>query len=211
MWAAIGLAIIFTVLKTTVRLYVSRKIFIDDVLVYIALTILIIMGVLYTLINDIIFELVLVDDGVLEPTPEFAVEAAFFLKVQFAIIVLFWTTLWAVKFSFLMYYKKLFIGLPGHMQKCWWAVSIFALLAYLGCWATQLAACEPIPTYFTGQCNSPKDIYVSNLSLYYATSVDIICDIFSKLMFLCNHCYMMLKFFSYGTSTPASLGFADQF
>ena len=186
MWAAIGLATVFTILKTTVRLYVSRRIFIDDFLVYIALTILIIMGVLYTLINNIIFELVLVEGGILQPSPDFATQAAFFLKVQFAIIVLFWTTLWAVKFSFLMYYKKLFIGLPGHMQKFWWAVSIFALLAYLGCWATQLASCEPIPTYFTGQCNSPRDIYVGNLSLYYATSVDIICDIFSKVIFSAN-------------------------
>ncbi|MCJ1413432.1 hypothetical protein MMC19_007537 [Ptychographa xylographoides] len=126
---------------------------------------------------DELFEIVLVSEGRLPPTASFAAGIPFFLKSQFAIIVLFWTTLWAVKFSFLLYYKKLFVGLPGHMQKCWWAVVIFSLLAYLGCWATQIAACVPISSYFTGQCNTPRDIYVGNLSLYYAMAVDIICDI----------------------------------
>ncbi|MCJ1244399.1 hypothetical protein MMC30_001597 [Trapelia coarctata] len=177
MWVGIALATIFTIIKTTIRLHISNRLFADDVLVYIALTILIVLGVLYTLVNDTIFEIILVGMGKMPPTPEFYVRMTFFLKVQFAIIVLFWTALWAVKFSFLVYYKKLFIGLPGNMQKCWWAVSIFALCAYIGCWITQLTSCEPMSTYFNGQCVTPRDIYVSNLSLYYATSVDIICDV----------------------------------
>lgn len=180
MWAGIALATIFTIIKTTIRLYILKRLFIDDVLVYIALSILIVLGVLYTLVNDTIFEIILVGMGEMPATPAFFGRMTFFLKVQFAIIVLFWTALWAVKFSFLMYYKKLFIGLPGNMQKCWWAVSTFALLAYLGCWITQLTSCEPMSTYFNGQCTTPRDIYVSNLSLYYATSVDIICDVMSK-------------------------------
>ena len=145
-----------------------------------ALTILVTMAVLYTLINKIIFQVVLVGENLTPPTAEFANQLPFFLKAQFAIIVLFWTTLWAVKFSFLMYYKKLFVGLPGHMQKCWWAVVIFSVLAYLGCWVTQLLSCDPIPTYFNNHCNTSKDIFISNLSLYYAMGVDVICDILSE-------------------------------
>ncbi|MCJ1405675.1 hypothetical protein MMC11_008904 [Xylographa trunciseda] len=177
MWAGVSLATVFTIIRTTIRLHISRRLFVDDAFVYLALAILIAMAVLYTLINDIIFQIVLVGEGLLPPSPEFMSQVPFFLKVQFAIIVLFWTTLWAVKWSFLMYYKKLFIGLPGHMQKCWWAVVIFSVLAYLGCWVTQLLSCTPIPTYFDNQCQTPKDIYNSNLSLYYAMGVDVVCDI----------------------------------
>lgn len=182
MWAGIALATIFTIIKTIIRLHISKKLFIDDALVYIALIVLIIMGVLYTLVNDTIFEIILVSTGKLPATPSFFLRMTFFLRIQFAIIVLFWTALWAVKFSFLVYYKKLFIGLPGNMQKAWWAVSAFALCAYIGCWITQLTSCEPMSSYFNAQCTTPRDVYVSNLSLYYATSVDIICDLMSKLV-----------------------------
>jgi hypothetical protein len=181
MWAGIALATVFTMIKTAIRLYVSKRLFADDLLVYLALMLLVVMGVLYTLINDTIFEIDMVGMGDMLPPPGFEDNVAFFLKVQFAIIVIFWTTLWAVKLSFLMYYKKLFSGLPGNEQRVWWAVTVFAVLSYIGCWITQLLSCTPISTYFTGECQTPHDIYVSNLSLYYATSVDIICDIFSKL------------------------------
>ena len=212
MWAGIGLATIFTIIRTIIRLHISRRIFMDDVFVYIALAVLIAMGVLYTLIMDELFEIVLVSEGRLPPTASFAAGIPFFLKSQFAIIVLFWTTLWAVKFSFLLYYKKLFVGLPGHMQKCWWAVVIFSLLAYLGCWATQIAACVPISSYFTGQCNTPRDIYVGNLSLYYAMAVDIICDILSKHnLQVLRLIYRSSFLASHGTATSASVGPADQY
>lgn len=212
MWAGIALAAIFTIIKTAIRLHISNRLFIDDLLVYIALTILIVLGVLYTLVNDTIFEIILVGMGEMPPTPEFYARMTFFLKVQFAIIVLFWTALWAVKFSFLMYYKKLFIGLPGNMQKCWWAVSIFALCAYIGCWITQLTSCEPMSTYFNGQCVTPRDIYVSNLSLYYATSVDIICDVMSKLLFQRHNTPFRLLtcLNSYGTTSTPPMESSDQ-
>ncbi|MCJ1414658.1 hypothetical protein MMC32_000985 [Xylographa parallela] len=135
------------------------------------------MAVLYTLINDIIFQVVLVGEGLAPLSPNLINQLPFFLKVQFAIIVLFWTTLWAVKWSFLMYYRKLFVGLPGHMQHCWWGVVVFSVLAYLGCWVTQLLSCTPISTYFDDNCQTPRDIYISNLSLYYAMGVDVVCDI----------------------------------
>ena len=33
---------------------------------------------------------------------------------------------------------------------------------------------------FVGHCDSPRDVAVSNDSLYYSTAVDIACDLFSK-------------------------------
>lgn len=182
MWAGIGLASVFTIIRTIIRLRISKRLFLDDAFVYFALILLIVMGVLYSLVNDYLFEIHLISVGMQLPTAEFLATGTFFLKCQFAIIVLFWTTLWAVKLSFLMYYKNLFVGLPKHMQMSWWAVVIFSVLAYLGCWATQLASCVPISHYFLlGECETARDIYVSNLSLYYATSVDIICDLLSEL------------------------------
>lgn len=104
------------------------------------------MGVMYQLIIPIMFEIDLAVKGVL-PGPGFPARATFFLKLQFAIIVLFWTILWAVKFAFLFFYKQLLQGLPDQMR--WWkALTLFTVLTYLSAWVTQLLSCQPISHYF---------------------------------------------------------------
>ena len=104
------------------------------------------MAVMYNVITHTMFEIDAVSVGEM-PTAGFKERAEYFLDLQFAIICLFWTTLWAVKFSFLLYYRNLFAGLPNQLF-WWWLVSGFAVLAYLGCWATQVASCTPISNYF---------------------------------------------------------------
>ena len=104
------------------------------------------MAAMYNTITKAMFEIDAVSAGAL-PSQDFVSRAELFLKLQFAIICCFWTTLWAVKFSFLLYYKNLFAGLPNQLF-LWWFVSGFAMLAYFGCWATQLASCVPISKYF---------------------------------------------------------------
>ena len=146
MWTGVGLAVFFTLLRTVIRLHVSHRLSSDDLFVYFATVLVISMGVLYTLITGFMFDLALVSSGEMLPTPQFAERATFFLKAQFAIILLFWTSLWSVKYSFLMFYKKLFTGLS---LRWWWTVCVFTLLAYIGCWITQLTSCEPISNYFT--------------------------------------------------------------
>ncbi|KAL8825387.1 MAG: hypothetical protein Q9170_007811 [Blastenia crenularia] len=93
------------------------------------------------------FELDKVAKGEEMLTLSFLSRAPIFLKLQFAIIVLFWTAIWVVKLSFLIFYRTLFTGLPEHMRG-WWVVAIFAALGYFLCWAFQLASCVPIPHYF---------------------------------------------------------------
>ena len=143
----VSFAIIFTILRTSIRLYVSRRLFFDDAFVYFALAVLVAMAVMYNYAIPPMFEVVRVTNGQEQPTSTFSEHATLFLKLQFAIIVLFWTSLWAVKFSFLMFYRRLFVGLPV-LMRCWYAVGAFSLVAYLGCWATQLDSCIPISSYF---------------------------------------------------------------
>lgn len=146
-WLSVAIAILFTIIRTAIRIRVYRHLFADDGAVYLALTILVSMGIMYQIITPTMFELErLLTPGAV-PSANFVQEAAFFLKLQFAIIILFWTTLWAVKLSFLLYYRTLFAGLPNQLF-WWWLVSVFAGMAYLGCWATQLASCAPISNYF---------------------------------------------------------------
>lgn len=150
-WTAVAVAIAFTLIRTRIRLYVYGRLFADDIAVYIAVVLLVIIAIMYQVITPTMFIIDQVASTLspgMVPPPNFMEEATIFLKIQFAIIILFWTTLWAVKFSFLLYYKNIFAGLPNHLF--WWRIVCgLVLFAYLGCWATQLAACSPIVNYFS--------------------------------------------------------------
>lgn len=192
-----GVAIFFTLIRTTIRLYLFRRLYADDICVYIALVSLLSTGVLITLIVPILFEFEYILHGQKGITTGFVQRVNYFLRMQFAIIVLFWTSIWGVKFSFLVWYRTL-LAAPADRVALWWGVFSFTILAYIGCWITQLQSCRPMSKYFSlgvyicgryanfdslktsGGCQSHRDIWVSNLSLYFSTAADIACDLLSK-------------------------------
>lgn len=110
--------------------------------------VLLLTGVLITMIVPIMFEFEFIHRGQTGVTTGFVQPVKFFLRMQFAMIVLFWTSIWAVKFSFLVWYRKL-LAVPSDRLALWWGVSIFTFLAYIGCWIIQLKPCKSISSYFT--------------------------------------------------------------
>ncbi|KAL9576332.1 MAG: hypothetical protein Q9212_007191 [Teloschistes hypoglaucus] len=114
-WLVVAIAILFAFLRFIIRLYALRKLLEDDVAVMFALLLLLSLAIMYRYATPIMFELNEIATGKEELTPDFVSRAAIFLKLQFAIIVLFWTTIWVVKISFLIFYRTLFSGLPEHM------------------------------------------------------------------------------------------------
>ena len=105
------------------------------------------MAGLYTKVTPTMFEIDRVTSGKEMASKDFATRADFFLKCQFGIIVLFWTSVWAVKFSFLAFYRGLFNKLPQQLRY-WRVVLLLVTVFYMGDWATQLASCEPPSHYF---------------------------------------------------------------
>ena len=152
------MAIIFACAKISIRLFnpqrdavrnrVIRRLTIDDALVWLALGFLIVLGVLYQRITPLMFELAHVLNKEEAPDSHFEERMTQYLKQQFAIIVLFWSCLWAVKGSFLAFYWPLFRR-QIVAKRCWEAVLVFNILAYLlACILPQLYSCQPLSHYF---------------------------------------------------------------
>lgn len=118
-----------------------------------ALATLIAMAGLYVQIIPTMFDLDLAAAGSPPQSPEgmleFEERASGYLRIQFGIIILFWTCVWAVKLSILVFYKSLFDRLPRTYLYAWWAVVAFVALTYVGCWALQFESCSPLMSYFT--------------------------------------------------------------
>lgn len=199
----VGIAIMFVAIRTIIRCYVFRRddirniyvYFASDACVYLALVALISMAILYSLVMGDIFEVDRVTAGQEKPGPGFQQRGNFFLRCQFALICLFWTSVWSVKVSILLFYKTLFNKLRM-FKICWWLVLWFVGATYLACWGTQLASCWQIWTYFNlgmsisnfifssltylGSCDTEADTDRSNNSLYVTAAIDVFSDFMSK-------------------------------
>jgi hypothetical protein len=155
MWCMVGIAMVFVFIRTGIRYSIkapdsraTTKI-ISDCCVFIAITTLIVMAVLYRYIIPDMYEVDRVAAHEEIPSANFVSDADFYLRCQFALIVFFWTSVWAVKFSILAFYKTLFHNLHARILRwAWWAVLAVTGLFYLGCWATQIVSCWPIRDYF---------------------------------------------------------------
>lgn len=156
-WVVTAIAITLVVSRFAIRLFIAKKtavdnILVSDMLVLVALATLITMAGLYGQIIPIMFDLDLAAAGKPPLSPETMLEfeerADHYLKIQFGIIVLFWTCVWAVKISILVFYKSLFDRLSLRYLYAWWVVVTFVALTYVGCWALQFESCSPLSSYF---------------------------------------------------------------
>lgn len=143
------MAIVFTILRTTIRAQLFRTLSADDASVIFALLVLVAVGALCTYATPAIYELYVIDQprsSEILVSPDVTDQLNYFLRLQFAIIALFWTSVWAVKFSFLIYYKRLFASIPGTNHVFVWRFALFfTILAYVSCQVINLKSCTPIP------------------------------------------------------------------
>ena len=121
------------------------------------------MAGLYVHVIPIMFNLDLAVAGkppLAPETPlEFQERADYYLRVQFGIIVLFWTCVWAVKLSILLFYKSLYDRLSRRYLYAWWAVVVFVALTYVGCLVLQFESCRPLRDYFKIGTKPAFDFY----------------------------------------------------
>ncbi|EXJ84958.1 hypothetical protein A1O3_05633 [Capronia epimyces CBS 606.96] len=176
-WAGVGAAGIFLSLRLFARYREARRLFTDDFWMVASFVVLTVNAILQTLQTESLYYMIYVSIGRVPVDEKLIVEGTTYLKYQFAIIGLMWTVLWCVKASFLSLYWRLFDGLT-HYKRIWWAVVVFTVLAYFGCWIASAWTCHPPSTYFQfGQCTKPIDQKGSTISISYSTAVDILSDL----------------------------------
>lgn len=182
-WTCFSVALLFVTLRTAIRLRIANGLTADDHWITLALLALLTLCILETIQHPSLYHITAMMDG----TPgtdfnELIVDTENYLKYEFAIIILFWTILWSVKAGFLALYFRLFREMK-HYRRAWYALVFFAFLAYVGCIITLTLSCgHPVNFFRFAQCGRPEQVWASNFSVYYSTSVDVFTD-------LCSRCY----------------------
>jgi hypothetical protein len=143
-WVGVALGVSFTAVRIAIRLKIRRRLAPDDYCVLIALAFLITNAILQTIQAPSIYYVVSNPTG-----PDIVFHVMRYTYLEFVTIGLFWTVLWSVKASFLALFWGIFRELPQpHYRYAWWVVSIFAGLAYVGCWMASIFTCHPPADYF---------------------------------------------------------------
>lgn len=97
------------------------------------------------------------------------------MRFNFAVTLFFWTVLWSVKFSLLLFFRR--VILHTDWLKAWWAICIFTVLTYVGCVISQFMSCDNIHDFTVlGKCSQPRNTRAQIISLYYSFSADVITD-----------------------------------
>ena len=204
-WSSVGLAGAFVIARTRIRITRVERLGFEDYWLYFAYLILIVNAALQTLQTRHLYNLQRAYAG-LEPVgPTLLWHGNQYVRYEFCIIGLFWTTLWSVKASCLALYWKLFKGLQVY-QRWWKGVAAFVFGTYVGCWIASWMNCHPTSAYFhfgdfcassksgtflltclIGQCNKPSDLRGSTIAVAYSTAADTLTDLMSKVPLSSGH------------------------
>ena len=146
-WAGVGVAAVFVVARTMIRYFKIERLGYDDYWIFFAFFILTANAVLQHFQTPHTYYLAYAQAGLEPPGPLLMDHGNAYVRYEFTSIGLFWTTLWAVKASFLALFWKLFEGLLI-FQRWWYGVVVFTFLAYVGCWIASINNCHPASAYF---------------------------------------------------------------
>jgi hypothetical protein len=148
MWLGIVLASSFVSLRTFYQYRCNRRFYINDYLILFAMFCHTLTGIIYQIAIPPMFQLELVGAGIIEIPADFVKNANFFLRLQFALDLLLWTTLWSIKFSLLSFFWRLFDSIETHLKIFWWVMCCLTASTYATSVVLQHFACDPISNFF---------------------------------------------------------------
>ncbi|CAF9936601.1 MAG: hypothetical protein HETSPECPRED_010382 [Heterodermia speciosa] len=178
LWAGVVVSFCFFMFRIFVRIKVFRRLFPDDALVLAAWFMLIAYAAIWQWCGDQLYLSVAVASGkLLMPPPDFLDQLETFLHGLFVAYYMFYTLLWSIKMSFLLFFWKL-----GHnvrrQRPLWWSVFAFTVASYAVCLGLVDYSCLlGSKMHLATGCSSPHTIHYQYFSIRFATALDILTDV----------------------------------
>lgn len=149
MWVGVGLSVIFVAIRTHVQYRKTGGFFINDYCIFFALVLHLAAAIVYQIAIPYMYEIEYFDFATQPITQGFMDDASLFLRMQFALDFLLWTTLWAVKFSLLFFFWRLFDSVQTSVRIFWWIMFTVTASTWITLVVLQNLACDPIKDFFT--------------------------------------------------------------
>jgi hypothetical protein len=145
MWVEIALCIGFVALRTWVQFRNTNKFYSNDFLIIFATTCHVLSAVIYQLAVPTMYRLEQ-EKGVMalggSPQEDFPETVNLYLRYHFCLLILLWVTLWAVKFSLLLFFWRMFDSIQTRARIFWWIMCALTASTFIVALFIQLFACD---------------------------------------------------------------------
>lgn len=131
-WGGVVITAIFFAFRIYVRLKAFRRVYSDDLLVLAAWLMLLTSAIIWQFDKESLYEQMELTSGQLLPSAGFEHRVEKALRGSLVEIVFFYSSLWSVKVSFLIFFRRLGHKVKGQKQ-LWWFVLIVTLASYIVC------------------------------------------------------------------------------
>ena len=139
-WILTAAAILLTFGRYLLRYRTLARFCWDDAAHALALITLIAVVSTYTVLFPQVY---LIDDVARgKATKPSASDYLIFLKLQIAVSVCWWVSVYAVKCSFMLLYRMLFV-VSTRLNVIWWSIAAFTIVTFWVCIAGELTTCGP--------------------------------------------------------------------
>lgn len=180
-WAGFALSTLFVLFRAWVRLRSYKRFFWDDAFVLAASLMLLATAITWQCISQAMYRLLSIASGeTLIIPPTFMADGKTASRGQLAIIFLFMSGLWSVKFSFLLFFRRLGDKVSGQKVH-WWSVFSFTLATYfVGIGTIQYDCLTPPFAEIIENCTGAKAVNFERVTLCTNCAMDVLTDFASK-------------------------------
>lgn len=160
-----------------------RRLFWDDYFVLFAVLFSLASAIVWQVsVAHDMFELMDVTANVELPGPTFFTDAETYFKGSLAVIILFYSTLWSIKISFLIFFKRLGKNVT-RLRLLWWPTLIFTIVSYgISVGTIPFRCLVDSISYITMNCNSDSAIKSQRISLALNCALDVLTDCASSFL-----------------------------
>ncbi|KAG4025962.1 hypothetical protein MFRU_047g00260 [Monilinia fructicola] len=175
-WGGFAIAAICIALRTFSRIKTFKSLYNDDIFAFLALALALASAILWQIHAQEMFDLMAVSAQIKIPGADFVARSEAYSKASGVVIVLFYSTLWSVKFSFLLFIRRL----GSHVAKVeylWWPITVFTMCTYFACIGTIQYHCLFVPlTTIETKCTTDSAVNFQQITLKLNCAWDVLTD-----------------------------------
>ncbi|OAL45509.1 hypothetical protein IQ07DRAFT_211093 [Pyrenochaeta sp. DS3sAY3a] len=176
-WSGVALSFCFLCIRLVARVRVFKRLFWDDGFVILAWVMSLLTAADWQFIAGHMYQFQSYTSGRLWPPPASLLkDTEKYYKGSMVVIAFFFASLWSVKLSFLIFFRRLG-GNIRSLNIYWWVVFVFTALSFAGCFADTQYWClvAPLPKIMA-RCSGDHDIWWSLFNLKLNTALDVVTD-----------------------------------
>ncbi|KAH9905727.1 hypothetical protein F4778DRAFT_802192 [Xylariomycetidae sp. FL2044] len=177
------ISLVFLLVRIYSRVTGPRRLYWDDVLIIFAWLLALLSAICWQLVVDYLYNFLHLTGGLLWPAPQtFIQDTEHFYIGQLVVLIFFYTSLYSVKLSFLLFFKRL--GQGVHAQKyIWWPILALTLATYFVCIGDIQYKCIVRPfAEIATSCSSDANVDFTLVTLKVNCAMDVLTDFLIMLI-----------------------------